>query len=65
MTSLKRNFQILMIKNNNVLITGGAGFIGSHLFERLVEKDNFALILDNFSSPYSENEKILSEILLK
>ncbi len=51
-----------MIKNQNVLITGGAGFIGSHLFERLIENDNFALILDNFSSPYSENEKIVSEI---
>lgn len=51
-----------MIKNQNVLITGGAGFIGSHLFERLIEKDNFALILDNFSSPYSDNEKIISEI---
>ncbi len=51
-----------MIKNQNVLITGGAGFIGSHLFERLIENDNFPLILDNFSSPYSENEKIVSEI---
>lgn len=51
-----------MIKNKNVLITGGAGFIGSHLFERLIESDNFLLILDNFSSPYSENEKIISEI---
>ncbi len=51
-----------MIKNQNVLITGGAGFIGSHLFERLIENDNFILILDNFSSPYSENEKIVSEI---
>jgi len=51
-----------MIKNQNVLITGGAGFIGSHLFERLIENDNFVLILDNFSSPYSENEKIFSEI---
>ena len=51
-----------MLKNQNILITGGAGFIGSHLFERLVENDNFTLILDNFSSPYSENEKIVSEI---
>jgi len=51
-----------MIKNQNILITGGAGFIGSHLFEKLIENDNFTLILDNFSSPYSENEKIVSEI---
>lgn len=51
-----------MIKNKNVVITGGAGFIGSHLFERLIESDNFAIIIDNYSSPYSENEKIISDI---
>ena len=51
-----------MIKNQKVLITGGAGFIGSHLFERLIEHNNFIILLDNFSSPYSENEKIVSEI---
>ncbi len=49
-----------MIKNKNVLITGGAGFIGSHLFERLINNTNFVLIIDNFSS--SETEKNLSEI---
>ncbi|MFX1569672.1 MAG: NAD-dependent epimerase/dehydratase family protein [Promethearchaeota archaeon] len=51
-----------MIKNKKILITGGAGFIGSHLFEKLIENDNFILIVDNFSSPYSENEIIFSEI---
>lgn len=51
-----------MIKNKNILITGGVGFIGSHLFEKLVENNNFVLIIDNFSSPYSENEIIFSDI---
>ena len=32
-----------------VLVTGGAGFIGSHLCERLVKEGHKVLILDNFS----------------
>jgi nucleoside-diphosphate-sugar epimerase len=32
------------------LITGGAGFIGSHLAERLVEKGEAVRIVDNFST---------------
>ncbi len=49
-----------MIKNKNILLTGGAGFIGSHLFERLINNSNYVLIIDNFSS--SETEKNLLEI---
>lgn len=37
------------IKNKNILITGGAGFIGSHLADRLKE-DNKVSIYDNFSN---------------
>jgi UDP-glucuronate decarboxylase len=33
---------------NRILITGGAGFIGSHLCERLLEQGNEVLCLDNF-----------------
>jgi nucleoside-diphosphate-sugar epimerase len=51
-----------MIKNKNILITGGAGFIGSHLFEKLVDNDNYVIIVDNFTSPFSENNVIFSEI---
>jgi len=32
------------------LITGGAGFIGSHLTERLLKESHKVTILDNFSS---------------
>jgi nucleoside-diphosphate-sugar epimerase len=32
------------------LITGGAGFIGSHLTERLTREGYKVTILDNFSS---------------
>lgn len=31
-----------------VLVTGGAGFIGSHLTERLIERDYRVRVLDNF-----------------
>jgi UDP-glucuronate decarboxylase len=37
-----------MIKSNRVLVTGGAGFIGSHLCERLVDEGHDVLCLDNF-----------------
>jgi len=43
-----------------ILVTGGAGFIGSHLVDRLVETDNVTVI-DNLSSGKEEfvNEKAI------
>ena len=38
--------------NETVLVTGGAGFIGSHLLERLVEKRRRVVCLDNFDDYY-------------
>ena len=38
-----------MIKDKSILITGGAGFIGSHLVKALLAKNDVA-VLDNFSS---------------
>jgi len=34
----------------NVLITGGAGFIGSHLTDRLLERGDDVLAIDNFAT---------------
>jgi UDP-N-acetylglucosamine 4-epimerase len=41
----------------NVLITGGAGFIGSHIAEALVQKDQVKLVrvLDNLSTGFKVN----------
>ena len=36
-----------MLKNKNVLVTGGAGFIGSHLVDKLVSQNNEVIVLDN------------------
>jgi UDP-glucose 4-epimerase len=37
------------------LITGGAGFIGSHLAERLLDRNNKVVLLDNLSTGSMEN----------
>ncbi len=38
-----------------ILVTGGAGFIGSHLVERLLNEDHEVLCLDNFFTGAKEN----------
>jgi UDP-glucuronate decarboxylase len=38
-----------------ILITGGAGFLGSHLCDRLVEQGNDVLCLDNFYTGTKDN----------
>ena len=43
------NLDSLMHKHKNILITGGAGFIGSHLALKLIEKDYKITVLDNLS----------------
>ena len=42
-----------------ILITGGAGFIGSHLCERLLEEGNEVICVDNFFTGSKENIKHL------
>lgn len=44
-----------MIGSKRALVTGGAGFIGSHLVQRLVDHGHTVTVLDNFSTGRSEN----------
>lgn len=44
-----------------ILVTGGAGFIGSHLCERLIEEGNRVICLDNFLTGRKENIARLME----
>src|SRR3990170_5636382 len=39
-----------MLKNSKVVVTGGAGFIGSHLVDRLVDNGYAVKVVDNLST---------------
>ncbi|MBI5183628.1 MAG: SDR family NAD(P)-dependent oxidoreductase, partial [Nitrospinae bacterium] len=39
----------------NILVTGGAGFIGSHIVDRFIEEGHNVVIVDNLSSGKEEN----------
>ena len=41
----------------NVLITGGAGFIGSHVAVRLLTRGDSVVILDDFNDRYDPRLK--------
>lgn len=55
----KKNFKRQDLK---YLITGGAGFLGSHLVEKLLNKKNKITILDNLSTGRKENIKNFKNI---
>jgi len=44
-----------IINNKNVLVTGGAGFIGSNIIGKLLTQQNNIVCLDNFSTGKREN----------
>jgi UDP-glucuronate 4-epimerase len=49
--------RIFEMKSKTILVTGGAGFIGSNLVERLVKKGYFVICLDNFNNYYDPEFK--------
>lgn len=55
-----------MISNFKILVTGGAGFIGSNLCEYLIRSGNEVVCLDNFSTGKIENiESLLNNPAFK
>jgi len=52
-----------MLKNKTIIITGAAGFIGSHLTEILLKNSNFLILIDNFNEYYLGKEERLEAIL--
>ena len=42
------------ISSNNILVTGGAGYIGSHIVEKLVKTHSNIIILDNLTTGFKK-----------
>lgn len=47
----------------NILVTGGAGFIGSHVSEELVKRDHRVTVLDDLSGGFVENVPLEAEFI--
>lgn len=45
----------MLIDNSRILVTGGAGFIGSNLVEDLLSRNNEVTVLDNFATGKMQN----------
>ena len=54
MSSIQYNTIQLLINMRNILITGGAGYIGSHITEQLIKNKESIIILDNLITGYKK-----------
>ena len=54
---------VMMLQDKKVLVTGGAGFIGSHIVEELLKENAKVIVLDNLSTGNFDNlEPFLDKI---
>jgi len=49
------NFKTIIKERKRVLVTGGAGFLGSNLVEKLLDRDYIVICMDNLFSSRKEN----------
>jgi len=45
----------MLLKNKHIAVTGGCGFIGSHIVEKLAGNGNEVIVIDNLASGYAAN----------
>lgn len=57
-SKLKKEGKAIM----KVLVTGGAGFIGSNVVKQLLQRDYEVVVLDNFSTGYEDNLKPFPQV---
>lgn len=53
------------MKRDKIIVTGGAGFIGSHLVDGLIEKGFKVYIIDNLSTGKEENVNIEAKLIVE
>ena len=55
MKAAEKEKALMAQKNSRILVTGGAGFIGSHLVDKLIECDADVTVIDNLDTGNMEN----------